>query len=75
MRRPKYAADNVLLRLLRDGHIQRSTARQPYVYFGGETTMKKNSAKIDHFLAIGNVYKEDARSVVGVVLGGAEVRR
>ncbi|WJM62879.1 hypothetical protein QTN46_04380 [Bacillus amyloliquefaciens] len=58
LRRPKYAANNVLLRLLRDGHIQRSTARQPYVYFGGETTMKKNSAKIDHFLAIGNVYKE-----------------
>lgn len=58
LRRPKYAANNVLLRLLRDGHIQRSTARQPYVYFGGETTMKKNSAKIDHFLAISNVYKE-----------------
>lgn len=58
LRRPKYAANNVLLRLLRDGHIQRSTARLPYVYFGAETTMKKNSAKIDHFLAIGNVYKE-----------------
>ncbi|MDF4189794.1 hypothetical protein PV941_12400, partial [Ligilactobacillus salivarius] len=58
LRREKYAANNGRVRLLRDGHIQRSTSRQPYVYFGGETTMKKNSAKIDHFLAIGNVYKE-----------------
>lgn len=58
LRRPKYAANNVLLRLLREGHIQRSTARMPYVYFGADTTMKKNSAKIDHFLAILGVYKE-----------------
>jgi hypothetical protein len=58
LKRPKYAANNVLLRLLREGHIQRSTAFVPYVYFGPEVSMKKNSAKIGHFLAIVNVYKE-----------------
>ncbi|RVT56444.1 hypothetical protein [Niallia taxi] len=58
LKNPKYAANNVLLRLLREGHIQRSTAFVPYVYFGPEVNMKKNSAKIGHFLAILNVYKE-----------------
>lgn len=58
LKNPNYAANNVLLRLLRDGHIQRSTAFVPYVYFGPEVEMKKNSQKIGHFLAILNVYKE-----------------
>lgn len=58
LKRPNYAANNVLLRLLREGHIQRSTAFTPYVYFGPEVNMKQNSAKIGHFLAILNVYKE-----------------
>jgi len=58
LKNPKYAANNVLLRLLREGHIQRSTAFVPYVYFGPEVNMKKNSAKIGHFLAILEVYKE-----------------
>lgn len=58
LKNPKYAANNVLLRLLRDGHIQRSTAFIPYVYFGPEVSMKQNSAKIGHFLAIVEVYKE-----------------
>ncbi|MFD0827090.1 hypothetical protein ACT8ZR_15735 [Neobacillus sp. M.A.Huq-85] len=30
----------------------------PYVYFGPDTQIKKNSQKIGHFLAILNVYKE-----------------
>jgi hypothetical protein len=55
---PKDATNHVLLRLLRDGHIQRSTTFTPYVYFGAENTIKKDSAKIGHFLAILNVYKE-----------------
>jgi hypothetical protein len=55
---PQHSANNVLLRLLRDGEIQRSTAFVPYIYFGPNTQMKKNSAKIGHFLAILNVYKE-----------------
>lgn len=58
LKNPNIAANNVLLRLLRDGQIQRSTAFIPYLYFGPEVEMKKNSAKIGHFLAILNVYKE-----------------
>ncbi|WP_308160865.1 MULTISPECIES: hypothetical protein [unclassified Bacillus (in: firmicutes)] len=55
---PKYAANNILLRLHREGYVQRSTAFVPYVYFGPEVSMKKNSAKIGHFLAIVAIYKE-----------------
>lgn len=58
LKNPKYAANNVLLRLLRDGEIQRSTAFVPYVYFGPDVQIKKNSQKIGHFLAILNTYKE-----------------
>lgn len=58
LKNPKFAANNVLLRLLRDGQIQRSTAFVPYLYFGPEVEMKKNSVKIGHFLAILKVYKE-----------------
>lgn len=58
LKNPNYAANNVLLRLLRDGQIQRSTAFVPYVYFGPDVQIKKNSQKIGHFLAILNVYKE-----------------
>lgn len=58
LKNPKLAANNVLLRLLRDGQIQRSTAFVPYVYFGPESQIKKQSQKIGHFLAILEVYKE-----------------
>ncbi|WP_423408001.1 hypothetical protein AABM38_20365 [Heyndrickxia sp. MSNUG] len=58
LKNPKYAANNVLLRLLRDGQIQRSTAFTPFVYFGPDVSMKQNSAKIGHFLAILEVYKD-----------------
>lgn len=58
LKNPKLAANNVLLRLLRDGQVQRSTAFIPYLYFGPDVEMKKNSAKIGHFLAILEVYKE-----------------
>lgn len=58
LKNPYFAANNVLLRLLRENHIQRSTAFVPYVYFGPEVNMKKNSAKIGHFLAILGIYKE-----------------
>ena len=61
LKNPKYAANNVLLRLLREGKIQRSTAFVPYVYFGPDVNMKQNSAKIGHFLAIVSVYKELTR--------------
>ncbi|WP_231688062.1 hypothetical protein [Bacillus sp. FJAT-18017] len=55
---PKYAANNVLLRLFRDGQIQRSQAYVPFLYFGPEVQIKKDSQKIIHFLSILNVYKE-----------------
>ncbi|PJN90595.1 hypothetical protein [Bacillus sp. mrc49] len=55
---PRYAANNVLLRLLREGKIQRSTAFIPYCYFGPNVQIKQQSQKIGHFLAILNVYKE-----------------
>jgi hypothetical protein len=58
LKNPNYAANNVLLRLLREGHIQRSTSFVPYCYFGPDVSMKKNSAKIGHFLAILDVYKD-----------------
>jgi hypothetical protein len=58
VKNPERAANNVLLRLLRDGEIQRSKSFIPYVYFGPEINMKQNSAKIGHFLAILNTYKE-----------------
>ncbi|KMJ59386.1 hypothetical protein AB685_00395 [Bacillus sp. LL01] len=62
LKNPRFAANNVLLRLVREGHIKRSTAFVPYVYFGGDVNMKQNSAKIGHFLAILDVYKEMMRS-------------
>lgn len=58
LKSPEKAANNVLLRLMRDGLIQRSKVFNPYVYFGPHTNIKQNSAKIGHFLAILNVYKE-----------------
>lgn len=58
LKNPQHSANNVLLRLLRDGLIQRSTAFVPYVYFGAETQIKKNSQKIGHFLALVETYKE-----------------
>lgn len=58
LKNPQVAANNVLLRLFRDGLIQRSNAFMPYVYFGPDVNIKKNSAKIAHFLAILDVYKE-----------------
>ncbi|PKR82440.1 hypothetical protein [Heyndrickxia camelliae] len=58
LKNPQLAANNVLLRLFRDGQIQRSVSFFPYVYFGPEVQIKKNSQKISHFLAILDVYKE-----------------
>lgn len=58
LKKPWKAANNVLLRLQREGEIQVSKAFAPYVYFGPDVEIKKNSQKIGHFLAILNVYKE-----------------
>lgn len=58
IKNPINAANTVLLRLLRDGQIQRTTSTSPFCYFGPDVQIKKNSAKIGHFLAILEVYKE-----------------
>lgn len=58
LNKPEKAANNVLLRLLRDGEIQRTTKYTPYLYFGPDVQIKKNSQKIGHFLAILKTYKE-----------------
>lgn len=58
LKNPLHSTNNVLKRLHRDGHIQRSTAYVPYLYFGQDVTIKKNSQKINHFLGIVEVYKE-----------------
>src|SRR5437764_9222525 len=58
MKSPKAAANNVLLRLFRDGQIQRTNKFMPFVYFGPNSEVKHSSAKIPHFLAIVDVYKE-----------------
>lgn len=58
LKNPNQAANTVLLRLIREGHLQRSTSFSPYVYFSSDSQIKKNSAKINHFLAILEVYKE-----------------
>lgn len=58
LKNPILAANNVLLRLVREGQIQRSKAFTPFLYLGPDVNMKKNSAKIGHFLAILDVYKE-----------------
>jgi hypothetical protein len=61
-KRPINSANAVLKRLVTDGHIRRSTAfGTPFLYLSKETNMKKNSAKISHFLAILNVYKDMLR--------------
>ena len=58
VKNPAHSANNVLLRLLRDGHITRSNLFVPYVYFAVNSQIKKNSQKINHFLAILRVYRE-----------------
>ena len=61
VKNPKDSTNHVLLRLLREGEIQRSKSFVPYVYFGTDVNMKRNSAKVGHFLAILNTYKEMRR--------------
>ena len=48
----------VLKRLRRDKLIEANTNQQPYVYFPSPSTVKRDSQKIPHFLAIVDVYKQ-----------------
>ncbi|MEC1780089.1 hypothetical protein [Schinkia azotoformans] len=55
---PSSSACNVLLRLMRLGHIKRLRGYSPYLYMLNESKMKQDSNKIPHFLELLNVYKE-----------------
>lgn len=50
-------ANKVLKRLRRDGHIDCSTSQRMYMYFP-KPSIKKDSAKISHFQAIVQFYKQ-----------------
>lgn len=50
---------NMTLKRLRDrGHLSVTPDRQPYIYMPKPSRIKRDSNKIDHFLAITNVYIE-----------------
>jgi Replication-relaxation len=49
-------ANDVLKRLRDRGYIEADTTRQPYVYFPKPARIKTNGQKVDHFLAIADVF-------------------
>lgn len=49
--------NTVLKRLRRDGQIEVNTDQQPYIYFTSPSAIKKDSAKIPHFLKIVEFYR------------------
>jgi hypothetical protein len=55
---PVTHTNTVLKRLRRDGLIKCSTERIKYVYFPGESKMKTDSQKMNHFLAIAQFFRE-----------------
>lgn len=61
VKHPVTQANSTLLRLYRQGLIQRSTDHQPYLYFPEEKHIKKNSTKIPHYLKIVGVYRDMLR--------------
>lgn len=58
LKRPITQANMVLKRLRRDGYVTCSTDRRKYIYYPVPSTIKKDSAKIPHFLAIADFYTE-----------------
>lgn len=58
LKNPINSANTVLKRLVRDNQIQASKSFNPFVYFPIQSTMKKNSTKIPHFLKLIDVYKQ-----------------
>ncbi|MFJ5625287.1 hypothetical protein ACIQD3_21890 [Peribacillus loiseleuriae] len=57
LRNPITCCNTVLKRLRRDGQIEVNTSQQPYIYFPSPAPIKKDSAKIPHFLKIVEFYK------------------
>ncbi|MCM3786900.1 replication-relaxation family protein [Domibacillus indicus] len=53
---PIQATNATLLRLYRQDLIERTTDYQPFVYFPANSSMKKNSQKIPHYLELVKVY-------------------
>jgi hypothetical protein len=61
LKQPVTCANTVLKRLRRDGYIEVNTNYQPYVYFASPSPIKKDSAKIPHFLKIVEFYRDTFR--------------
>jgi hypothetical protein len=57
LKNPVTCANTVLKRLRRDGYIEVTKDRQPYIYFPSPAAIKKDSAKIPHFLKIAEFYR------------------
>ncbi len=58
LRNPIANANAVMLRLYRQGYVERSADYRQYVYFPSDGTLRKDSAKLRHFLAVAYVYIE-----------------
>jgi hypothetical protein len=58
LKHPVTNCNGVLKRLRRDNYIDVTVDSQPYLYFPAPCTMKKDSMKIRHFLAIVDFYKQ-----------------
>lgn len=58
LRQPVTSCNTVLKRLRRDGRIEVNTNVQPYLYFPAPAAIKKDSAKIAHFLKIVEFYRQ-----------------
>lgn len=56
LKQPISCCNNVLKRLRRDGHVEINSDYKPYIYFSSPSPIKKDSAKIPHFLAIVQFY-------------------
>ena len=57
LKNPVTCCNTVLKRLRRDGQIEVNKTQQPYIYFPSPVPIKKDSAKIPHFLKIVEFYK------------------
>ncbi|MCR6850472.1 replication-relaxation family protein [Bacillus sp. IBL03825] len=56
VKNPITSANFVLKRLRREKYIDANTNKQPYIYFPDPTLIKKNSQKVNHYLAIVDFY-------------------
>lgn len=57
LKNPIASCNTVLKRLRRDGYIEVNTDHRPYLYFSAPVQIKRDSAKIPHFLKIVELYK------------------